>query len=69
MVASQGPVMPMKASDGMPILDAALPASDAPVEFKATVPGSIKKPFWVRCFVGAGQARLIDPPITSLKET
>lgn len=70
MVARQGPVMPISASDGMPILDVQLPPrSGTPEEFKATVPGSIRKPFWVRCFVVAGPARLIDPPISSLKET
>jgi hypothetical protein len=69
MIASQGPVMPMSASDGVPILDAVIPESGAPAEFKATVPSSFRKPFWVRCFVAAGQARLIDPPIASLKES
>jgi hypothetical protein len=70
MVARQGPVMPISASDGVPILDVQLPPrSGAPEEFKATVPSSIRKPFWVRCFVVAGPARLIDPPISSLKET
>lgn len=70
MVARQGPVMPTSAADGVPILEVTLPAgSGATEEFRATVPGSIKKPFWVRCFVVAGQARLVDPPITSLKET
>lgn len=68
MVACQGPVMPIKVSDGLPILDTVLPP-DAAAEFKAAVPGSVKKPFWVRCFVVAGEARLIDPPIASLKET
>jgi hypothetical protein len=67
MVARQGPVMPLRPSDGVPILDVQLPSTAE--EFKAAVPGSIKKPFWVRCFVVAGPARLIDPPITSLKET
>lgn len=70
MVARQGPVMPTSASDGFPILDTMLSArSGAREEFKATIPGSVRKPFWVRCFVVAGQARLIDPPIASLKET
>ena len=70
MVARQGPVMPMSASDGFPILDTLLsPRPGVHDEFKATVPGSIRKPFWVRCFVVGGQARLIDPPIASLKET
>jgi hypothetical protein len=62
--------MPTSASDGVPILDITLPPrSGVPEEFRATVPGSIRKPFWIRCFVVAGQARLIDPPVTSLKET
>lgn len=69
MVASPGRVLPIKVSDGVPILDIVLPPSDTPAEFRVTVPGSIRKPFWVRCFVAAGQARLIDPPTTSLKET
>ena len=70
MVARQGPVMPTSASDGVPILDTVLsPLPGVREEFRATVPGSIRKPFWVRCFVVAGQARLIDPPVASLKET
>jgi len=32
------------------------------------VPKIIKRPYWVRCFVVGGRARLIDPPILSLKE-
>lgn len=70
MVARPGAVMPTSASEGITILDTMLHARPGfPEEFRATVPGSVKKPFWVRCFVAAGQARLIDPPITSLKET
>jgi hypothetical protein len=69
MIACPGPVMPMQASDGVPILDTVLSGSGALAEFKVAVPGSFRKPFWVRCFVAAGQARLIDPPVTSLKET
>jgi hypothetical protein len=70
MIARQGPVLPTSASDGFPILDTVLsPRPGVPEEFKATVPGSVRKPFWVRCFVVAGQARLIDPPIAGLKET
>jgi hypothetical protein len=29
----------------------------------------VKRPYWVRCFVVDGRARLIDPPVLSLKET
>jgi hypothetical protein len=71
MVAFPGRVMPTSASDGVPILETTLALRPGvPEERKATaVPRSIKRPFWVRCFVIGGQARLIDPPITSLKET
>jgi hypothetical protein len=69
MVARQGRVMPASVSDGDPILDTVLPQSVLPQEFRVTVPGSVRKPFWVRCFVVAGKARLVDPPITNLKET
>jgi hypothetical protein len=69
MIARQGPVMPLSVSDGVPILDSVLSGSGVLGDLRATVPGSIRKPFWVRCFVTAGQARLIDPPISSLKES
>ena len=70
MIARQGPVLPTSASDGVRILDTTLRLRQGvPEELKAAVPGSIRKPFWVRCFVVEGQARLIDPHITTLKET
>ena len=40
-----------------------------PVEHHVTVPRQVKRPYWVRCFIVGGRARLIDPPISSLKET
>ena len=69
MIARQGPAMPLALSDGVPILEFVLSGSGVLADLRATVPGSIRKPFWVRCFVTAGQARLIDPPISSLKES
>ncbi len=70
MVASPGRVMPTKATDGVPVLETTLTlAPGVPEEHKVTVPKAVKRPFWVRCFVVAGQARLIDPPINCLKET
>ncbi len=70
MVASPGRVMPMKATEGVPVLEIVLNlAAGVPEEHKITVPKLVKRPFWVRCFVVAGQARLIDPPISCLKET
>ncbi len=69
MIARHGRVMPASVSDGQPILETVLPHSSGPLELRATIPGSIRKPFWVRCFVVAGKARLVDPPIAHLKET
>jgi hypothetical protein len=67
MVASPGRVLPTSPSDGDTVLDTTLTLRPGiPEEMKVTVP---RKTNWVRCFVVAGQARLIDPPITSLKES
>ncbi len=32
------------------------------------LPKTIKKPYWVRCFVMSGPGRLVDPPVGDLKE-
>ena len=70
MVASPGRVMPADPAGGVTLLDTTLALrAGVPVEHQVTVPRSIKRPYWVRCFVVSGQARLIDPPIPSLKET
>jgi hypothetical protein len=66
MVASSGRVLPINSSDGLSVLDTTLTLRPGVAdERRVTVP---RKTLWVRCFVLAGQARLIDPPITSLKE-
>lgn len=66
MVASPGRVLPTSPSDGETVLDTTLTLRPGtPDEHKVCVP---RKTLWVRCFVLAGQARLIDPPITRLKE-
>jgi hypothetical protein len=65
-VASAARVMPTSPSDGQVILDTALTLRPGvPDEHKVTIP---RRTIWVRCFVVAGQARLIDPPINRLKE-
>jgi hypothetical protein len=70
MVASPGRVMPTKAAGGVMLLETTLALEPGiPAEHHVTVPRSVKRPFWVRCFVVGGQARLIDPPVPSLKET
>jgi hypothetical protein len=66
MVASPGRVVPTSPSDGEIVLDTMLTLRPGvPEEKKVTVP---RKTVWVRCFVVAGKARLVDPPISSLKE-
>lgn len=70
MVAFPGRVMPTKPTDGVTVLEETLTlAPGVPTEHKANVPRSVKRPFWVRCFVIDGRARLIDPPMAQLKET
>jgi hypothetical protein len=70
MVALPGRVMPASAEGGFVLLDTALALRPGlPVAHQVTVPKPVKRPYWVRCFVVGGQARLVDPPISSLKET
>jgi hypothetical protein len=70
MVALPGRVMPMSVASGVTLLDTALTLQPGiPVEHHVSVPRSVRRPYWVRCFVMGGSARLIDPPISSLKET
>lgn len=66
MVASPGRVLPLSPSGGEIVLDTTLALrTGVPEERKVSVP---RKTRWVRCFVVGGQARLIDPPITRLKD-
>lgn len=69
MVASPGRVMPTGPTVGVPILDTvlSLPPGE-PRDCPVNVPRSVKRPYWVKCFVTGGQARLIDPPISQLRE-
>ena len=70
MVALGGRVMPTRAEAGVVLLDTTLALPPGiPVEHQVTVPRAVKRPYWVRCFVVGGRARLIDPPISNLKET
>jgi hypothetical protein len=68
MVALPGRVMPTRAEGGFVLLDTTLVLRPgAPVEHHVTVPRLVKRPYWVRCFVVGGRARLVDPPVSSLK--
>ena len=67
MVASSGRVLPTSPSGGETVLDITLTLPPgASEEHRVTIP---RKTLWVRCFVAAGEARLIDPSITILKES
>jgi len=69
MVALPGRVLPTKPEGGLVLLDTFLTLKPGvPVEHQVTVPRPVKRPYWVRCFVVGGQARLVDPPISQLKE-
>jgi hypothetical protein len=70
LVATPGRVMPTSADGGFVLLDTALTLKPrVPVKHDIAIPRQVKRPYWVRCFVTAGRARLIDPPIASMKET
>jgi hypothetical protein len=70
MVVLPGRVMPTSPAAGFALLETTLALRPgARSEHHVTIPRAVKRPFWVRCFVVGGRARLIDPPIASLKET
>jgi len=70
MVVSPGLIMPTSATAGVTLLETSLVLrAGLPVEYHVTVPRSVRRPYWVKCFVVGGRARLVDPPISSLKET
>jgi hypothetical protein len=69
MIASPGPIMPTSADDKFVLLDESLELGPGkPAKHKVNIPKAISKPYWVRCFVVGGNARLLDPPISQLKE-
>jgi hypothetical protein len=69
MVVAPGSVMPISADEKFVLLDERLDLSPGkPAEFKVTVPKSFSKPRWVRCFAAGENARLLDPPISDLKD-
>ena len=69
MVALQGQVMPSRPDDGVTVLDETMSLTRGrPRTFRAKVPNSVGRPYWVRCFIVSGDADLEDPPLTALKE-
>lgn len=69
VVVAAGHVLPSGADGNIVLLDAALVlAPGASVTHRVDIPVTVKRPYWVRCFVVDGRARLIDPPISALKD-
>jgi hypothetical protein len=69
MVVAPGAVMPIAADEKFVLLDERLDlAPGKPAEFKVSIPKVISKPRWVRCFALNENARLLDPPISQLKD-
>ena len=69
LIAATGRIIPTTVTSGVSLLDATLTLAPGQVaEHHVTVPRSIKRPYWMRCFIVAGRARLIDPPISDLRE-
>jgi hypothetical protein len=69
LIAVPGPVMPTKPNEGVVVFETTLSlVPGVPAEHRLELPKTIKKPYWVRCFVMSGPGRLIDPPVGDLKE-
>lgn len=69
IVASPGIVMPSSPEQGVIILDETVTLeAGTSQQFTASVPRSVGRTYWVRCFLLSGDAHLQDPPINTLKE-
>lgn len=68
IVAVPGRIIPTSANAGIVLLETTLALKPGvPVEYRVTVPRSVTRPYWVRCFIVDGSGRLVDPPIPDLK--
>lgn len=69
VVASMAATVPLRAADGEELLSTELMLTpDVPVELEFTVPRHVKRPFWHKAFVVSGPARLVHPPVSTLRE-
>lgn len=69
VVAAHGPVQPLSADRGVPVLDVRLDLSPRiPIRHDVDVPRAVGRPFWIRAFVMGGPGRLVDPPVNQLRE-
>ena len=69
LIAVPGTIKPTKPTEGVTVFETTLSLTPGlAAEYKVDLPKTIKKPYWVRCFVMSGQSRLVDPPVGDLKE-
>lgn len=69
LIAVPGTIKPVKPTEGVTVFETTLSlVPGVPAEYKVDLPRTIKKPYWVRCFVMGGPSRLVDPPVGDLKE-
>ena len=69
LIAVPGTIKPTKPTEGVTVFETTLSlVPGLPAEYKVDLPKTIKKPYWVRCFVMSGLSRLVDPPVGDLKE-
>lgn len=70
VVVSPGAVMPMNSDSGITLLDVPLDLKPhAAVTHEVSVPKGIRRPYWVRAFAVGGSTRLVDPPVSQMKDS
>jgi hypothetical protein len=69
LIAVPGTIKPTRPTEGVTVFETTLSLTPGvPAEYRAELPKTIKKPYWVRCFVMSGPGRLVDPPVGDMKE-
>jgi hypothetical protein len=69
VTGSMSDTVPLSAQDGEELKTTELfLAPNMPMELEFTVPPHFKRPFWRKCFVVSGPARLVHPPVSTLRE-
>jgi len=70
IIASNGPVLPISPDSGVLLAEIELSLTSNKVFTASTIsiPKSVSRPFWVRCFALDEGVELVDPPLSKLKE-
>lgn len=69
VVWSMADTVPLSAADGTE-LDVVDVAADpgVPTEVEVELPKHVRRPYWLKCFLVSGPARLVHPPVATLRE-